>query len=63
MGAGGGVVAVCEYMGGTRGSVVVSSTVDVLEMSMERWLEAYAECGKSVCAWLRAGWELFRECG
>ena len=37
MWAGGGVVAViagCEYMGGTRGSCVVPSADDVLEMSV-----------------------------
>ena len=39
LGAGGGVVAVsagCEYMGGTRGSGVVSSTNDVPELSVVR---------------------------
>ena len=30
----GAVRATCEYMGGTRGSGVVSSTDDVLEMSV-----------------------------
>ena len=37
--AGGGVVAVsagCEYIGGARGSGSVSTTVDVLEMSVVR---------------------------
>ena len=34
MWAGGGVIAGCEYMGGTRGSCVVPSADDVLEMSV-----------------------------
>ena len=33
---GGGVVAVSAYMGGTRGSGVLSSAGDVLEMSVVR---------------------------
>ena len=36
VGSGGGVVAVSAYMGGTRGSGVLSSTGDVLEMSVVR---------------------------
>ena len=36
MGSGGGVVAVSAYMSGTRGSGVLSSTGDVLEMSVAR---------------------------
>ena len=34
--SGGGVVAVSAYMGGTRGSGVLSSAGDVLEMSVVR---------------------------
>ena len=34
MGSGGGVVAVSAYMGGTRGSGVLDSAGDVLEMSV-----------------------------
>ena len=34
MGSGGRVVAVSAYMGGTRGSCVLSSASDVLEMSV-----------------------------
>ena len=36
VGDGGGVVAVHEYMGGTRSSGIVSSVDDVLEMSVMR---------------------------
>ena len=36
MGSGGGVVAVSVYMGGTRGSGVLSSAGDVLEMNVVR---------------------------
>ena len=36
MGSGGGVVAVSACMSGTRGSGVLSSTGDVLEMSLVR---------------------------
>ena len=36
VGFGGCVVAVSAYMGGTRGSCVLSSAGDVLEMSMVR---------------------------
>ena len=36
MGSGGGVVAVSACMRGTRGSGVLSSTCDVLEMSVVR---------------------------
>ena len=34
VGAGGGVVAGCKYMGGTRGSDAVYSAIDVMEMSV-----------------------------
>ena len=36
VGSGGGMVVVCTYMGGTRGSGVLSSAGDVLEMSVVR---------------------------
>ena len=36
LGSGGGVVAVSAYMGSTRGSGVLSSAADVLEMSVVR---------------------------
>ena len=36
VGCGGGVVAVSAYMGGTRGSGILSSAGDVLEMSVVR---------------------------
>ena len=36
VGCGGGVVAVSAYMGGTRGSGVLCSACDVLEMSVVR---------------------------
>ena len=36
VGSGGSVVAVIAYMGGTRGSGVLSSPCDVLEMSLVR---------------------------
>ena len=36
VGSGGGVVAVSAYIGGTRGSGVLSSACDVLEMSVVR---------------------------
>ena len=43
-----GVVALSVYMGGTRGSGVLSSAGDVLEMSVVR----------GVCVWLGAGYEV-----
>ena len=36
VGTGGGVVAVSAYMGGTRGSGILASACDVLEISMVR---------------------------
>ena len=36
VGSGGGVVVVSAYMGGTRGSGVLASACDVLEMSVVR---------------------------
>ena len=53
VGSGGGVVVVSAYMGGTRGSGVLSSESDVLEMSVVRGVG-----GVCVCVWLGAGWEL-----
>ena len=34
VGSDGGVAAVCAYMGGTRGSGVLDSTCNMIEMSM-----------------------------
>ena len=53
MGSGGGVVAVSTYMGGTRGSGVLASAGDVLEMSV----------GRGVCVWLEVGWEVLEVSG
>ena len=47
----GGVVVVSAYMGGTRGSGVLVSACDVLEMSVVRGVGG-------VCVWLGAGWEV-----
>ena len=44
MGSVRGVVAVSVYMGGTRGSCVLSSAVDVLEMSMVRGVDELCMC-------------------
>ena len=51
MGSGGGV-AMSAYMGGTRGSGVLSTAGDVHEMSVVRGVGG-------VCVWLGAGWELW----
>ena len=48
----------CEYMGCTRGSGVVSSEDDVLEMSVVRMVAGLVECMKCVCVWLGAAWEV-----
>ena len=51
----GGVVAVSAYMGGTRGSGVLSSAGDVLEMSMVRGVVGVCD----MCMYLaRGGWEM-----
>ena len=50
VGSGGGVVAVSACMSGIRGSCVLSSTGDVLEMSV------LVECVTYVCVWLGAVW-------
>ena len=47
MGSGGGVVAVSVCMNGTRGSGVLSSTGDVLEMSGVRGVGGV--CGMCMC--------------
>ena len=50
-----GVVAVSAYMGGTRGSGVLSSAGDVLEMSMVRGVGGVCD----MCMYLaRGGWEM-----
>ena len=46
-GPGGGVVAVSPCMSGTRGSGVLSSTGDVLEMSVVRGVGGV--CGMCMC--------------
>ena len=51
----GGVVGVSAYMGGTRGSGVLSSAGDVLEMSVVRGVAGV--CGMCMCL-ARAGWEV-----
>ena len=61
VGFGGGVVAVSAYMGGTRGSGVLASAGDVLEISMVRSVGGvYAMC---VCVWLGAAWEVLGKSG
>ena len=45
VGSGGGVVAVSAYMSGTRGSGVLSSTGDVLEMSVMRGVGGVCDMG------------------
>ena len=47
VGSGGGVVAVSACMSGTRGSGVLSSTCDVLEMSVVRGVGAV--CDMCMC--------------
>ena len=55
MGSGGGVVAVNAYMGGTRGSGVLSSACDVFEMSVVR--DVGGVCDMCMCL-ARGGWEV-----
>ena len=51
----GAVVAVTAYMGGTRGSGVLASAGDVLEMSVMRGVGGVCD----MCMYLaRAGWEV-----
>ena len=47
VGSGGGVIAVWAYMGGTRGSGVLSSSGDVLEMSVVRGVDGV--CDMCIC--------------
>ena len=59
---GGGVVVVsagCEYMGGTRGSGVVSSTDDMLEMSVVRGVRSVGGVGELCICLDRAWWEVW----
>ena len=49
------MVAVSTYMGGTRGSYVLSSACDVLEMSVVRGVGEV--CDMCMCL-DRAGWEV-----
>ena len=48
-GSGGGVVAVSSCMSGTRGSGVLSSTGDVLEMSVVRGVAFGGVCDMCMC--------------
>ena len=52
MGFGEGVVTVSACMCGTRGSGVLSSTGDVLEMSVVRGVGGVCD----MCLWLREVW-------
>ena len=45
----GGVFAVSVYMGGTRGSCVLSSAGDVLEMSVVRGVGVGGVCDMCMC--------------
>ena len=55
-----GVVAVSAYMGGTRGSGVLASAGDVLEMSVVKGVSGVCE----MCMRLaRGGWEVLRVSG
>ena len=60
VGSGGGVVAVSAYMGGTRGSGVLASAGDVLEMCVVKGVSGVCE----MCMRLaRGGWEVLRVSG
>ena len=50
-----GICGCGECMGGTRGSGVVSSADDVLEMSVVRGVRGGGGCAKCVCVWLGTG--------
>ena len=60
VGSGGGVVVLSAYMGGTRGSGVLSSADDVLEMSVVGGVGGM--CDMCNC-FARAGWEVLRVSG
>ena len=48
-----------EYMGGTRGSCIMSSVYDVLWIRFGGWeAEELVEYVKCVCVWLGARWEV-----
>ena len=55
VGSGAGVGAVSAYMGGTRGSGVLTSAGDVQEMSVVRGVGGV--CDMCMCL-ARAGWEV-----
>ena len=55
VGSGGGVVAVSAHMGGTRGSGVLASACDVLEMNVVRGVGGV--CDMCMCL-AGAGWEV-----
>ena len=55
VGSWGGVVAASAYICGTRGSGVLASACDVLEMSVVKGVGGVCD----MCMWLsRAGWEV-----
>ena len=55
MGSGGGLVAVSACMSGTRGSGVLSSTGDMLEMSVVRGVGGLYVFGSRRCGWRGGG--------
>ena len=57
------VRGVCDYMRGARGSVVVCSVDDVLEMSVERVVRRVDEVCEMCMRFARGGWEVWRVSG
>ena len=58
-GTGGCVVSMSawhDYVGGTRGSDIVSNAADVLGMSVGRRMRELVEYVRYVCVWLGAAW-------
>ena len=55
--SGGGGVAMSACMGGTRGSCVLSSACDVLEMSVARGVGGVCDICMCMCL-ARVGWEV-----
>ena len=60
VGFGGGVVAMNAYMGGTRGSGVLASAGDVLEISVVRGVGGVYDMCMCVA---RGGWEVLGRVG
>ena len=56
VGSGGGLVAVSVYMGGIRGSGVLSNAGDVIEMSVVGGVRGM--CDMCMCFVLGVGWEV-----